>query len=228
MDVRRLPPRAAAALAALADPDAQAPRVRTLAYLAWAGLLSVALHAALITWLDTLQFGFGGPVRLALSARLVPAPAVAEPLDPAPQVWPAAARSAAAADAPIPAPRPAPAEASATLPDLYFASSEVDVPAQLLEKPPLIYPENPYLWKLHGKVRVRLFIGKNGSVESVELVSAEPGGHFEEAALAAARQVRYRPAELRGQPVRSRKLIEVVFDPYEHLRPAAAPPAGGR
>lgn len=223
MDANRLPPRVAAALAALADPDAQAPRVRTLAYLAWAGLLSVALHAALITWLATLQLNFGGPIRLALNARLVPAPAAAEPLDPAPQARPTSAPGTAA-DAPKPAPRPAPAEASATLPDLYFASSEVDIPAQLLEKPPLVYPENPHLWKLHGKVRLRVFIGNNGSVDSVELVSAEPRGHFEEAALAAARQLHYRPAEIRGQPVRNRKLIEVVFDPHEHLRTAGAAP----
>ncbi len=216
MDASRLPPRVTAALAALADPDAQEPEVRTLAYLAWAALLSVALHAALITWLGSLQFSFGGPARLALSARLVSVPAAAAP------------RSMASAEEPKPAPRPAPAEAPATLPNLYFASSEVDVPAELLEKPPLIYPENPYIWKLHGKVRVRVFIGNDGGVDTVELVSAEPSGHFEEAALAAARQLRYRPAELRGQPVRSRKLIEVVFDPYEQLRSEGALAGGGR
>ena len=63
MDASRLRVRIAAALAALADPDAQDPRTRALAYLAWAALLSIALHAAVLTWLDTLQFRLGGPVR---------------------------------------------------------------------------------------------------------------------------------------------------------------------
>lgn len=220
MDASRLPPRVAAALAALADPDAQAPRVRTLAYLAWAGLLSVALHAAALTWLGTIQFSFGGPIRLALSARLLPNPEATESAAIAPA---SNARPRAAAES-----VKAPAAAQATLPHLYFTSREVDVPAAVLEKPPLIYPENPYLWKLPGTVRVRVFIGEDGRVDTVELVSAEPPGHFEEAALAAARQLRYRPAEIRGQPVRSRKLIEILFDPHEHLRTAGAAPERGR
>lgn len=226
MDASRLRVRIAAALAALADPDAQDPQARAFAYLAWAALLSIALHAAVLTWLDTLQFGLGGPVRFALSARLVPGPEAAAPESPAPDPAPRAAPSEPAE--PKPATPPAPAGGQATLPHLYFSSREVDVAAQVLEKPPLVYPENPYIWKLRGTVRVRVYIGEDGRVDSVELVSAEPPGHFEEAALAAARQLRYRPAEVRGRPVRSRKLIEILFDPHEHLRPPAAPPAGGR
>lgn len=228
MDASRLPPRVAAALAALADPDAQAPASRTLAYLAWAVLLSVALHAAALTWLDTLRFRFGGPVRLALNARLLPGPEAAAPEAPAPAPKPAPRAAQAEPAEAQTAARPAPAAAQATLPHLYFSSSEVDVPAEVLEKPPLIYPENPYIWKLRGTVRARVFIGEDGRVDTVELVSAEPAGHFEDAALAAARQLRYRPAEIRGQPVRSRKLIEIVFDPHERQRPAGAAPAGTR
>lgn len=227
MDASRLPLRISAALSALADPDVQVPRTRALAYLAWAALLSIALHAALLSWLDTLQFRLGGPVRLTLSARLLPGPEAQAPdiVAAAPKPEPRAAQAEPAEAQPIA--RAAPAAAQATLPHLYFSASEVDLPARVLEKPPLIYPEDPYIWKLRGAVRVRVFIGEDGRVDTVELVSAEPPGHFEEAALAAARQLRYRPAEIRGQPVRSRKLIEVVFDPHEHLRPDAAPRTGG-
>jgi TonB family protein len=215
--------RVTAAFAALADPDARAPRTRALAYLAWAALLSIALHAAVLTWLDTLPFRFGGPLRLALSARLLPVPEEA-----APGASSAAPRVASPEPAEPKTARPAPAGAQATLPHLYFSASDVDVPAKVLEIPPLIYPENPYIWKLRGTVRVRVFIGEDGHVDTVELVSAEPPGHFEEAALIAARQLRYRPAEIRGLPVRSRRLIEILFDPHEHLHPAGAPPAGSR
>jgi TonB family protein len=213
--------RISAALAALADPDAQDPRTRTLAYLAWAALLSIALHVSVLTWLDTLQFHLGGPVRFSLSARLLPGPeAMAIPAT-------SQAPPAAPAEAPSPA-RGAPAAGQATLPHLYFSSGEVDIPAKVLEKPPLIYPEDPYIWKLRGTVRVRVFIGEDGRVDTVELVAAEPAGYFEEAALAAARQLRYQPAQIRGQPVRSRKLIEILFDPHEHLRPPDAPPERNR
>lgn len=222
MTAGRLPPRVAAALSALADPDAQDPRSRALAYLAWAVLLSVALHAALLTWIGTIQFSIGGPTRFVLNARLAPLPASAPPS------FTSDASEARERAGTQPEPARNPPAAQATLPHLYFASGEVDVPAQLLEKPPLIYPENPYIWKLRGAVRVRVFIGEDGRVDTVELVSADPPGHFEEAALAAARKLRYQPAVIGGQPVRSRRLIEILFDPHEQLRQAGAAPAGVR
>jgi hypothetical protein len=51
------------------------------------------------------------------------------------------------------------------------------------------------------------------------VLSAEPEGEFEEAALAAARQLVYDPALRNGRPVKSEKLIEVTFDPYEDKSP---------
>jgi hypothetical protein len=47
------------------------------------------------------------------------------------------------------------------------------------------------------------------------VVSAEPEGEFEEAALAAARRLVYDPALRNGRPVKSEKFIEVTFDPQE-------------
>ena len=80
---------------------------------------------------------------------------------------------------------------------------------------PLIYPENPFLWKLPGTVRLRLLINEQGMVDGAEVVKAEPQGEFEEAALDAVRRMRYEPAVKNGRPVKSQKLIEVTFDPYE-------------
>ena len=223
MDAGRLPSRLAAALSSLADPDAQDPATRTFAYLAWAVLLSVALHAALLSWLGTMPFRFDGRTHLVLNARMAPMPASA-PQAPASGALearePAKTHSGQPGSAAPAVQVSAQTVEPATLPHLYFASGELDVPAQVLEKPPLVYPENPYLWKLRGSVRVRVFIGEDGGVDAVELVSADPPGHFEEAALAAARKLRYRPAEIRGQPVRSRRLIEILFDPHEQLRAA--------
>ncbi len=209
-----------AALRALADPDAQPPRIRAPAWLAWALLLSVALHAAALSWVGTLEFRASGPLRLALTARLVPlpeTPAAAAAPAAVDRVGEPAAEAPRARPAP---PAPEPVQAAAALPPRYFTSREVDVPAALLEQPPLVYPEDPYLWKLAGKVRLRLFIGEDGRVESAEVVSARPPGHFEQAALDAGRAIRYQPALLGGRPVRSQKQIEVEFDPHERLRAA--------
>jgi protein TonB len=221
-------PRVGAALAALADPDAQPLRARTFTWLAWSALVSVALHAAVLSAIPTLPFRYEpGPLRLALQARLAP-PAAPQP-SAAEDVQSAAAqeprtRASRAADAD--APRGSAAQPGATLAPRYLTSREVDVPAVPIEQPPLIYPEDPYIWKLPGRVRVRVFIGEDGRVEALELVSAHPPGHFEEAALDAARRLRYAPARLAGLPVRSQKVIEVVFDPHEHLRAEPAAKSG--
>jgi len=103
----------------------------------------------------------------------------------------------------------------------YYRSREVDVQAVPVSSGPLVYPELAYLSKLRGMVRARVFISEEGVVESVQIVHAHPRrGIFEEAALEALRQVRYKPAEIGGAPVKAQKLIEVKFDPYEDDRSA--------
>ena len=79
---------------------------------------------------------------------------------------------------------------------------------------PLILPEQVYLSKVAGTIRARVYIDEQGTVVSVDIVHAHPvRGVFEEAALEALSQVRYRPAILAGQAVKSQKLIEVKFAP---------------
>lgn len=103
----------------------------------------------------------------------------------------------------------------------YYSNREVDVQAVPMSTGPLVYPEMPYLSRLRGLVRARVFISEQGEVESVQIVHVQPGrGIFEEAALEALRQVRYKPAEIAGNRVKSQKLVEVKFDPYEDGRSA--------
>jgi protein TonB len=98
----------------------------------------------------------------------------------------------------------------------YYRSREVHVQAVPVSSAPLVYPELAYVSKLRGTVRARVFISEEGVVESVQVVEAKPRrGVFEAAALEALRQVRYQPAEIAGVRVKSQKLIEVKFNPYE-------------
>ena len=106
----------------------------------------------------------------------------------------------------------------ATIAVRYLPLREVDTPARARVTVPLVYPENPLIWKLAGVVRLRLLINEHGTVDAAEVVSAKPEGEFEEAALAAARRLVYDPAVRDGYPVKSEKFIEVTFDPYGGLK----------
>ncbi len=73
-----------------------------------------------------------------------------------------------------------------------------------------------YVSKLRGMVKARVYIDEEGKVVSVQIVQAKPrGGIFEEAAQEALRQLRYSPALIAGQAVKTQKLVQVEFNPYE-------------
>lgn len=99
------------------------------------------------------------------------------------------------------------------LPDRYFSSSEVDRKAEALEVAPLIYPEEAYLRRLHGKLTLRLYINETGAIDSIDILASDPPGMFDQAALDAVLATRFRPALLLGRPVKNIKTIEIELDP---------------
>jgi protein TonB len=160
---------------------------------------SIALHAALLA-----SVGPGGAapavstgLSLAIEVRLAAAPAQADP--------PATPKPAAA---------PAPGAFSGPARIRYYSASEVDERATPVELPALIYPEQAYINRLPGVVRMRVFISGDGHVVRTEIVDAVPAGRFEKAASDAVEKTRFHPARKDGRPVPSQKLIEVGFDPY--------------
>lgn len=105
----------------------------------------------------------------------------------------------------------------------YYRRSEVDAPAVVRSRVPLLIPEYAYHSRLAGKVRARVFIGADGAVDRVVILEVVPvRGLFEQPAVEALRGTRYQPAKIGGRPVRSQKVVDVVFDPR------ADPPAAGR
>ena len=103
--------------------------------------------------------------------------------------------------------------------DLYL--QEVDTPAQPANDVLLRYPWIEYRQRIGGVVRIDLMINEHGGLDSATVVDATPPGHFEQAAMEAVRKLQFTPAIKAGRHVKSRKTIEVVFDPNEHLSPAA-------
>lgn len=101
-------------------------------------------------------------------------------------------------------------------------------PPQLEGGADLVYPVQARAAGVEGRVVVRYDITREGRVVNAAVVSAEPTGVFEEAALAAVRSWRFRPAVARGEAVAALgRRSEVTFrigDDARYDKPPA--PAG--
>ncbi len=71
------------------------------------------------------------------------------------------------------------------------------------------YPPQARTRKVEGRTRLRLALDAAGTVTAIDILGGEPVGVFEDAARAAARRLRYRPARRDGRAVPS--TIELVL-----------------
>ena len=90
-----------------------------------------------------------------------------------------------------------------------FVTAEMTKPVLVVKIEP-VYPEVARIARLPGRVTVQAVIGLDGSVESVEILSSS-NPIFNDAALAAVRQWKYRPAAMSGRPVRVFFTVAVTF-----------------
>lgn len=97
--------------------------------------------------------------------------------------------------------------------DYYFSSREVDEPAKAVGDALLVYPREALQLRVSGEVKLRLFIDEFGALVRSEVVSADPAGIFEEAALQAISGMRFSPARKGEQTVRSQRTVQITFDP---------------
>ena len=146
--------------------------------------------------------------RTPLTARIaaVPEPQIPEQL---PQQTEPEAR-------PVPTAPPAAALAqAAALPsaEIYFRGTELDERAAPLNEVNLVYPERALATSQSGVVTLRLKIDHQGVLRDAAVVDAQPAGIFDDAALEAVLELRFRPAMRNGVPVGSVKMIEVPFYP---------------
>ena len=74
----------------------------------------------------------------------------------------------------------------------------------------LVYPAEARAAGVEGQVVVRYDITREGRVVNVAVVSAEPSGVFEDAALAAVSTWRFRPAVARGEAVAALGRVSTV------------------
>lgn len=214
------------------------PRARRALAAVW---ISLGLHAAVIALVQVAPpgaTGSGGPV---IEARLVSAsPPAADPqasnertqppvlapsalaeAQPVPGIMPqpettqpdALVQPATVSPGPLSASSPAPALAITSSVDLtYYGARDVDVLPRALREVQPDYPTEADRQRISGKVRLQVKIEADGRVSDIDVVSADPPGVFDEAAVRAFRAARFVPAEKNGRPVRVRVLISVEFD----------------
>jgi len=190
-------------------PEAAARSNRTLA----AGLaVSLAAHLAVAAFVRPVS----GGIALPSSLHVVIRDSEGKPPDSRPGTAPSSPQPAQAA-----APRQAGAVPEAQGPglalDRYYTAREVDVRAEPLNQPALVYPQEAYQARTRGKVTLRILVNERGGVDGIAVLEAEPRGVFEAAALAAAQALEFSPASIAGRRVKSQKTVEVAFDPYESI-----------
>lgn len=95
--------------------------------------------------------------------------------------------------------------------DVPFDAGEVDIPAAVLpgQRGPT-YPEGLRMLGIDGRVVARFIIGKNGRVENDPTIVSSSAEEFSAAVRRYLSTARYRPATVRGEPVR--QLAEQEFD----------------
>jgi TonB family protein len=86
---------------------------------------------------------------------------------------------------------------------------------------PPVYPAAAKAAGVSGKLVVEVLVGTDHLVKDVRVVSAEPAGVFDQAAIAAARKWRLHPVLEHGQPVQRWVRVQLQFAP-DPVAPASA------
>jgi periplasmic protein TonB len=89
--------------------------------------------------------------------------------------------------------------------------------AELLYQPPLerYYPRNALEQGIKGRTIVQVRVLPSGRAEPIRVLKSEPEGWFEQAALRAVKQFRYRPAERNGRRQAQVRPVLIEWNPPE-------------
>lgn len=121
------------------------------------------------------------------------------------------------------APEPSPEEDNAqTIAQAGELGGSAVEPPTLLEDSPAPYPERLLAQQLAGTVRLELVVDEVGQVERATVAEHSSHSLFDQAALEAARKLRFQPARLAG------KSVPVRIDFYYHFVPPGPAPATER
>lgn len=95
--------------------------------------------------------------------------------------------------------------------DVVMTEDSVDEAPRPVSRTPPRYPERARKKGISGRVELSLLITAAGAVQDARVLTAQPAGVFEEAALAAVRAWRFQPAMYEGRPVAIRVTLPLSF-----------------
>lgn len=89
---------------------------------------------------------------------------------------------------------------------------EVDQLPKIIEKEEPFYPHNARRRHIEGKITVKFLVSASGEVMKPSVVSAEPGGIFEENVLNAVKRWKFKPGTYQGKAVATWMMLPVRFE----------------
>ncbi len=194
---------------------------RAVLFVFWSALL----HLVLLFVLDDFLRGSIPGRATVLQLRLTSEPAL-KAAAPAPvRLNPSAKRDRVPGKTTPEKPAPAsmaPSETIQMVPagtDVYREADELDVQPVPLGPVMPVYPEAVLADGTSGYADLQLLIDETGRVHRIEVIDGSPPGVFDEAALAAFRDVPFSPGQKGSMPAKSRIVMRVSFD--------ASAPVGG-
>jgi TonB family protein len=105
-----------------------------------------------------------------------------------------------------------------------FGSSEVQKRAHLNDTPAATYPDQARAAKTEGEVRLDLVLAADGPVKHIFPMNSLPNG-LTEAAIDAARRIKFTPAVRNGQPVSQFEILSYEFKKGKGMKPYHPEPA---
>jgi TonB family protein len=93
----------------------------------------------------------------------------------------------------------------------YLTTAAPSTELTLVERKAVVYPSDALDRGIEGWVEVEFIVDTAGRTRDLTVVAAEPRGRFDEAALTALREYRYRPFELDGRVYERRVRLRTRF-----------------
>jgi TonB family protein len=108
-----------------------------------------------------------------------------------------------------------------------YQAKEVSQKARITSSPPPTYTQEARMHNVSGKVVLTAVLCSSGHITDIQVVSGLPGG-LTESAIAAAKKIKFEPAQKDGQPVSQATQLEFGFslDPHGRGQLAKEPVEG--
>ncbi|SFM44526.1 energy transducer TonB [Thermodesulforhabdus norvegica] len=92
-----------------------------------------------------------------------------------------------------------------------YGVAEVDEPPRVLHSVKPVYPLRARRLMIEGEVVVRFVVGRDGSIEDIRIISANPEGYFEKSVIEALKKWRFLPGRYKGETVKTLVVLPVKF-----------------